>query len=153
MENSIKTTFVFEVQGKLERIVTIQNQQSTTVTIIEDAFIVATIKPVTSIVKVDVQTGLTVKISNDISIVQQYQSNIQQIINDIKIKVPSFTTEQIEYIQTTELSHTSEIIIISESSGVTVQVEVSVNSKGQINIIDVIETPIKPIGCIKPIVP
>jgi len=64
--------------------------------------------------------------------------------------VPYFNTEQIEYIETTEMTSGNQITIISETSGETVEVDFTVSTAGEINVIDVIEEPAKPIVCVKP---
>jgi hypothetical protein len=154
MEASVKVTIVFEVKGQKERVVVVKKQDSATATIIEDvAILPIVIKPITSVVKTNVTTGLVTKISNDLATVAEYLTTITQLINDIKIKVPTLNTEQIEYIQTTEMTSANQITVISETNGVTVKVDFTVNKiTGKINVIDVIEKPAVPITCLPPVI-
>lgn len=131
METTIKMTVVFMVDGKKQRIVVIKNGNEEKPVIIEEIVTLPVeIKPITSIVKIDPATGIQTQISNDLTVFTTYISNIQQIINDVKIKVPSLNTEQIEYIESTQLSNGNSVIVISESNGVTVEVDFTINQNG-----------------------
>ena len=146
--HTIKITAVFKIQNKIERVVTLEDTDTGVVSIIEDVEI-PEIKPVTVQTNVT-ETGLTVITSNSVEEIQIVNPQITTIIEQIKNQFPVFNPEQIESIQSTNFSVSSQVTIVAEVQ-VGVEQQFTVNANPQTGAINIIDSQILPPIMVKPV--
>jgi len=147
---SVKTTLVYEVNEKIERVVTIENTVTQEVTIIEDTQI-EEIKSVAVTTDVTEQ-GYTVVTSNSVEEIKIVNPKIEFVFEEVQQVFPIFKPEQIETIQTTEMTETSQVTIVAEVE-VGVKQQFTANVNQQTGAVQIIDTQVLPPVMIKPVRP
>ncbi len=130
---------IYEINGTTERVVTVYNTTGKGKPIvIEDIKITLEDKQITFINRTT-ETGAQVIITNSVHTAIKVDTKVELVIDEVKIKYPSISIENIETVESTEFSATVEYNFVSKNTnGVMEQVQVTlVKATNEIRITNV----------------
>lgn len=117
MGTSVKITFMFKIEGRTERIVTIISTESENAipTIIEDIQLEGEIKPITFINSTSA-SGVSIMITNDVTTAIKKDPKVEIVIEEIRVKYPEIRVENIQTIQSSDFSATVQYNFVAETT-------------------------------------